>query len=46
MIFRLEKSLAEFLREEAEKSNKTMTAILEELLAYRRKFKSWPPDRA
>jgi hypothetical protein len=46
MVFRLEKSLAGFLRDEAVKNNKTMTAILEELLVYRRKLKSWPPDSA
>jgi hypothetical protein len=44
MVFRIEKSLAEFLRKEAEKNHKTMTSILEELLAYRRQFKSWPPE--
>ena len=44
MVFRIEKSLAAFLRKEATRSRKTMTAILEELLAYRRQFKSWPPE--
>jgi hypothetical protein len=44
MVFRLKEPLAQFLRAEAEKSNKTMTSILEELLAYRKQFKSWPPE--
>jgi hypothetical protein len=44
MVFRLKEPLANFLRAEAEKSNKTMTSILEELLAYRKQYKSWPPE--
>ena len=44
MVFRLKEPLAIFLRGEAERSNKTMTAIIEELLSYRKQFKSWPPD--
>ena len=46
MVFRLKEPLADFLRGEAEKSNKTMTAIVEELLSYRKQFKSWPPGSA
>jgi len=46
MVFRLKEPLAEFLRKEAEKQNRTMTSILEELLAYRKSYRSWPPNGA
>ena len=46
MVFRLKQPLADFLRREAERRNITMTSIVEELLAYRKNFKSWPPDSA
>jgi hypothetical protein len=41
-FFRLKEPSAIFLKGEAVKSNKTMTAIAEELLSYRKQFKSWP----
>jgi hypothetical protein len=44
MVFRLKQPLAVFLRQEAEKQNRTMTSIVEELLTYRKNFKTWPPD--
>jgi hypothetical protein len=44
MVFRLKRPLADFLRREAEKRNRTMTSIVEELLTYRMDFKIWPPD--
>lgn len=44
MVFRLKRPLAEFLRHEAEKRNRTMTSIVEELLSYRKNFKTWPPE--
>jgi hypothetical protein len=46
MVFRLKAPLAQFLRHEAEKHHRTMTSIVEELLAYRKNFKSWPPNGA
>lgn len=46
MVFRLKQPLAEFLRREAEKDNRTMTSIVEELLTYRKNFKNWPPEGA
>jgi hypothetical protein len=46
MVFRLKEPLAQFLRHEAEKHHRTMTSIVEELLAYRKNFKSWPPNGA
>jgi hypothetical protein len=46
MVFRFKAPLASFLRFEAGKCNKTMTSILEEMLAYRKNFKAWPPDGA
>jgi hypothetical protein len=44
MVFRLKQPLAQFLRREAERHNRTMTSIVEELLTYRKSFKAWPPD--
>lgn len=46
MVFRLKQPLAHFLRREAERHNRTMTSIVEELLAYRKNFKTWPPNGA
>lgn len=44
MVFRLKRPLAEFLRREAGKNKRTMTSIVEELLTYRKSFKTWPPN--
>jgi hypothetical protein len=46
MVFRLKRPLADFLRREAERHNRTMTSIVEELLSYRKNFKTWPPNGA
>jgi len=43
MVFRFKQPLAAFLRQEAEKQKRTMTSIVEELLTYRKNFKTWPP---
>jgi len=43
MVFRFKQPLAAFLRKEAEKQNRTMTSIVEELLSYRKSLKIWPP---
>jgi len=44
MVFRLKQPLASFLRREAERRNRTMTSIVEELLSYRKSLKTWPPN--
>ncbi len=45
MLIKLRKDLDSFLRKEAKRSGKTMVLILEELLEYRRRFKTFPPSK-
>lgn len=43
-LFKLQPNLDAYLKKEGDKAGKTMTGILEELLAYRMRFKHFPPD--
>lgn len=43
MLFKFKKGLGIYLRRTAKKSNRDMVEILEELIQYRMRFKSWPP---
>lgn len=44
-LMKFRKDLDAYLHSESEKSGKPMTLIVEELLEYRRNFKTFPPVR-
>jgi hypothetical protein len=37
-------AVEQYLRKESQRTDKTMVRIVEEMLEYRARFKSWPPE--
>jgi hypothetical protein len=43
ILFKLSRPMEKYLRRESEKTGKSMVRIVEELLEYRSRFRSFPP---
>ncbi|MDB6027548.1 MAG: hypothetical protein JWM68_3771 [Verrucomicrobiales bacterium] len=44
MLFKFTKPISKYIRQQSKREKKTMTALIEETMAFRAKFKTFPPS--